>query len=369
MRVGIVGGGQLGRMLALAAYPLGLKVRVLDPQPDCCAGQVAEQIVGDYDDPAALARLAAEVDAVTYEFENVPAAAAKWLTEHVTVFPPPEALAIAQDRLDEKTTFRALGVETPAFAAVNTRAELDAAVTALKLPAVLKTRRLGYDGKGQVVIRQADQVAAAWAELAGAAPPEGAGLILEAFVPFRRELAIIGVRGRDGATAFYPLVETRQRDGMLATAVAPAPGRTRALQLRAEDACARLLARLNYVGVLALELFEHEDGRLLANEFAPRVHNSGHWTIEGAETSQFANHLRAVLGLPLGAAEAVGCSALLNLVGEVPPIAKLAAVPHACIHLYGKAPRAGRKVGHVTVRAADEATAGRRLAEVEAALG
>lgn len=346
LTVGIVGGGQLARMMALAGYPLGLRFVVLDPASDACAGQVAPQIHGEYDDTEALDELARRCDVVTFDFENVPAAALERLAAEVPVAPNPRALGIAQDRLAEKTLFRELGIPTPVHAAVDSRADLDAAVATTGLPAVLKTRRFGYDGKGQRVLRARADLDAAWAELAGHA------LILEGFVPFTRELSILAVRGHDGATAFWPLVENVHAGGILRVSRAPADAD--ALAATAHAHAQALLDALDYVGVLAIEFFEL-DGTLVANEMAPRVHNSGHWTIEGAETSQFENHLRAVCGLPLGATGAIGHSAMLNFIGRQPEAAAFLATPGLHWHDYGKAERAGRKVGHATLRADDAA--------------
>jgi 5-(carboxyamino)imidazole ribonucleotide synthase len=360
MLIGILGAGQLGRMLALAGYPLGLRFRVLDPTPDSPAGQLAEQIVAPYDDDVALARLADDAALVTYEFENVPVEAARALERFAPVFPPPAALETAQDRLVEKTFFQRLGIATPPFAAVDTRADLDAALARIGLPAVLKTRRLGYDGKGQLVIRSAAEIEPAWQSLGGQA------LILERFVAFTRELSLLAVRGRDGATACYPLVENEHRDGILRRSLAPAPD-SATLQPQAEEDAGRILDALGYVGVLAVELFE-VGGALLANEIAPRVHNSGHWTIEGAATSQFENHLRAVCGLPLGATAMRGHAAMLNLIGQTPDPADVLRVPEAHLHRYGKAPRPGRKLGHITVCADDAQILAERLAALAALL-
>lgn len=340
MNVGIVGGGQLARMLVLAGYPLGLQFRVLDPAADACAGQVAALIHGDYADAVHLAALAAWADVVTFDFENVPAAAARILTQQTAVYPPTGALAVAQDRLAEKTLFRALGIPVPTFSTVDGPDELRDAATRVGLPAVLKTRQLGYDGKGQRVLRTEADIEPAWQAL-GAAP-----LILESLVPFEREVSVLAVRGRKGDIACYPLVENQHRDGILRQSHAPfhAPD----LEQEGFDYARRLLERLNYVGVLAVEFFV-SDGRLIANEMAPRVHNSGHWTIEGAATSQFENHLRAILGLPLGSTAASGYSVMLNCLGDLPQPAAVLAVPGAHYHAYGKAPRSGRKVGHITL--------------------
>lgn len=341
--VGVLGAGQLGRMLALAGYPLGVRCRFVDPSPASPAGQLAEHLVAGYDDPSAIEHLAG-CDVVTYEFESVPVNAARRIAERTPVFPPPDALATAQDRLLEKQCFASLGIPTAPFAAVSTLEELKQAVTSIGLPAVLKTRRFGYDGKGQFVLRSETELERAWSEL-GQQP-----LIYEGFVRFERELSLLGVRDRQGHTVFYPLVENHHREGILRLSYAPAKDVTSALQAQAEAYSQKLLDRLDYVGVLALELFE-KAGQLHANEMAPRVHNSGHFSIEGARTSQFENHLRAVLGLPLGSTEIPEPTAMLNLVGALPDAASVLEVPGAHLHLYGKAPRPGRKVGHITVTA------------------
>jgi 5-(carboxyamino)imidazole ribonucleotide synthase len=340
--VGILGGGQLARMLALAGLPLGLRFVFLDPAPDACAAGLGEHLCGAYADPKMLLQFARKVDLVTYEFENVPLDSVAQLAEQVPVFPGVRALAAARDRLREKTLFNELGIPTPQFAQVDSRADLEQAVARLGLPAVLKTRSLGYDGKGQRVLREPRDLAAAWEALGGS------GLILEAFVPFERELSLLGVRDRAGGLAFYPLAENQHRDGILRLSRCR-PGD--ALETIARQYVQRLLDHLDYVGVLALELFQ-VGGRLLANEMAPRVHNSGHWTIEGAQTSQFENHLRAILGLPLGDTAAVGHSAMVNLIGCTPEPAAVLALPGAHLHLYGKSPRPGRKLGHATLRTA-----------------
>lgn len=339
MRVGILGAGQLGRMLALAGYPLGLQFVLLDPNPRACGGQLAPLVVADFADEAALADLAEQAEVVTFEFENVPVAALNLLAARRPVFPGPEILEVAQDRRREKECFQQLAIPTPAYRLVDDPAGLAAAVAAIGLPAVLKTRRLGYDGKGQVVLRRQDELAAAWAALGGSP------LILEAFVPFEREVSLVAVRGRDGATAFYPLTENTHRDGILrlSRVLVDDP-----LQARAADYASRLLARFDYVGVLAFEFFVLNDD-LVANEIAPRVHNSGHWTIDGAVTSQFENHLRAIMGWPLGSTAATGPAAMLNFIGELPASAELLAHPGLHLHAYGKEPAPGRKVGHANL--------------------
>lgn len=352
MRIGILGGGQLGRMLALAGYPLGHRFRVLDPSPEACAGRLAELVVGAYDDERALERFARGLDVATYEFENVPAVAADTLAARLPLRPAPRALEIAQDRLLEKMEFRRLGIPTTEFARVDTYSELEDAVTSFGYPAVLKTRRLGYDGKGQRVLHGPEDIAAAWRSLGGYGGGNGGGLLLEVHVAFDRELSIVAARSADGEMAFYPLVENEHEAGILRITRAPAPGVSAALQERAEGYARRLFESLGYVGVGAIELFERE-GELFANEFAPRVHNSGHWTLDGAETSQFENHIRAITGMPLGSTAPVGVSTMINLIGALPDPGAVLAIPHAHLHLYDKAPAPGRKVGHVTVRGDD----------------
>lgn len=342
LRMGVLGGGQLGRMLALAGIPLGVRFRFLEPGEAPPAGAVGEVVRGVYDDSGALERFAEGLDVVTYEFENVPVAAVRHLAAGVPVFPPPAALEAAQDRLVEKQTFQAVGIPTAPFRAVDTREELVAGAAELGFPCVLKTRRFGYDGKGQAVLRGPDDVEGAWATL-GARP-----LLLEAFVRFRRELSCLAVRGRTGEVVTYPLVRNEHRDGILRMSRAPVPDLDPGSGAEAVGFTTRLLEHLDYTGVLALELFENADG-LLANEIAPRVHNSGHWTQDGARTSQFENHLRAVLGLPLGSPEVPAWAGMVNLIGGVPPREELLATPGARIHLYDKASHPGRKVGHVNV--------------------
>ena len=360
MRIGVLGGGQLGRMLALAGYPLGHEFTFLEPAPEATRG-LGTLIAAPFADAAALDALAAASDVVTYEFENVPVAAARRLADRVPVWPPPGALEVAQDRLLEKRFFADCGLPTAPFAVADGREALARAVETIGLPAVVKTRRHGYDGKGQAVLRVPADLDAAWAALAPAP------CIVEGWVDFARELSILAVRGRDGACACWSLVENLHGDGILRRSLAPAPGATPALQAAAEAHARTVLERLGYVGVAAIELFE-VDGSLVANEMAPRVHNSGHWTIEGAETSQFENHLRAVTGAPLGSTAPVGVSAMVNLIGDLPPDAAVLAIPGAHLHRYGKAPRPGRKVGHVTVRAADPGALGERLGVLQALL-
>ncbi len=356
MLVGIIGGGQLGRMLALSGHTLGLHFRFLDPAPDACVGQLGEHIVAPYDDHEALQRLADGVAVVTYEFENVPTVAVDMLTHRVPVYPPVPALHTSQDRLKEKLFFHQLGIPTTPFQAVESLVDLREALDQIGVPAILKTRTLGYDGKGQVLINELADAEHAWDTLS----PVNPSLILEGFVDFDRELSIIAVRNRSGSMAFYPLPENQHRNNILYYTQAPAPKLSPELQMRAEEYAMRVLEKLHYVGVLAIELFQTGDA-LLANEMAPRVHNSGHWTIEGAETSQFENHLRAVLDLPLGDTSPIGHSAMVNFIGTVPDPNLLLTIPGAHMHFYDKRPRPGRKIGHVTVRASNTSVLHERL--------
>lgn len=347
MVVGILGGGQLARMLALSGAPLGLRFLVLDNTSDACAGQFVPMVVGDYRDEKALAEFASKVDVATFDFENVPAESAQWLAERIPVFPSPRALSIAQDRLAEKNLFRELGISVAPFADIASRDDLQKAIEQIGMPCILKTRRLGYDGKGQFRIKTPDGIEAAWESLGAQA--DKVGLILEGFVAFQREISVVAVRGRDGEFRAWPLTENWHENGVLSASLAPATD-SAGLEETALAYAKRVAESLDYVGVFALELFL-KDGELFANEMAPRVHNSGHWTIEGAETSQFENHLRAVLGLPLGSTSAIGVSCMLNWIGEMPSPTPVLSNAHGHWHDYGKQPRAGRKVGHATMRA------------------
>ena len=363
--VGILGGGQLARMMVLAGAPLGLRFVVFDPAADACAGQVAPLQVGAFDDQQALAEFADRVDVITFDFENVPAGSAQWLAQRCPVFPNPDALAVAQDRLSEKTLFQELGIPLPPFADIRSREELAARVAEFGTPCILKTRRLGYDGKGQFRIREAADVDRAWAELGGQVGRTG--LILEGFVAFERELSVVAVRGRDGEFRAFPLTRNWHVDGVLSASLAPA--QVSPAQHEAAIGHARRLAeRLDYVGVFALELF-CRDGELLANEMAPRVHNSGHWTSEGAETSQFQNHLRAVLGLPLGDTRMIGHACMLNWLGAMPEASAVLSQAGGHWHDYGKQPRDGRKVGHATLREDSPQALAQVLEQVGQALG
>ncbi len=345
MIIGILGGGQLARMLALAGYPLGLQFILLDPSADACGIGLGEHLHGAYDDQQLLARLAEKADVVTYEFENVPADVATFLASHTRVYPNPKALAVAQDRLLEKNFLQHLDIPTPKFLPVTDLTELQQAMQEIPYPAILKSRTMGYDGKGQVLLKSARDLPDAWRKM------HGVLAIVESFVPFQREVSIIAARSPSGEIAYYPLSENQHAGGILRVSECLANDH---LQQRAEDYVTWLMEALDYVGVLALELFD-VDGHLLANEFAPRVHNSGHWTIEGAETSQFENHLRAILDLPLGSTAPRGHAAMVNFIGGQPNTGQILAIDHAHLHLYGKVPRKGRKVGHATLRSDDSA--------------
>ncbi len=340
MRIGIVGGGQLGQMLGYAGRDLGFDCTCLDPSPAPPAADAGTVISAAFDDSDAISELASNVDVLTYEFENVPVTALEPALDICPVFPPLGALSKAQDRLSEKTLFESLDIPLPGWHAVDSRDDLQAAAERLGLPLVLKTRRLGYDGKGQFLVRSDEDLGAAWQELGGSP------LIAEAFVPFDYEVSAIAARAVNGDIEFYPLTHNQHAGGILRYSRAPVE--VAALEAQASDAARKLLESLDYVGVVALELFVR-DGELLANEFAPRVHNSGHWTIEGAVTSQFANHLLAVAGREPGDASARHHAGMLNLIGEIPAAARGDLGPGAVLHDYGKSPREGRKLGHITV--------------------
>jgi len=358
MTVGIVGAGQLGRMLALAGYPLGLDFLCLDPAADAPAGRVAPLLQGAFSDTRLLARLARRCEVITFDWENVSVAglAAIARRHHARISPPVAALATGQDRVAEKRLFERLRIPTTRWRAVGSRRELARALEAVGLPGVLKTRRMGYDGKGQAVIREPADAERAWATL-GHIP-----LLYEEWVPFDCEVSIIGARSLRGEIAVYPLCGNVHGAGVLRLTRAPyGPPRWQRYATRYLE---RVLAHFRYSGILTIEFFVRR-GRLIANEMAPRVHNSGHWTIEGASTSQFENHLRAILGLPLGATRARGFSAMVNLIGERPPRERLLALPGLHLHDYGKTPRPGRKMGHCTLV---ESTAAARDARARALL-
>ena len=351
--LGILGGGQLGRMIALAAANLGYQSHIFGPEADPPAGQVAARTtIAAYEDEAALAAFAESVDAITYEFENVPAATVAFLAARKPVRPGAHALSVAQDRVAEKTFSNEQGAPTAPFRAIDSRADLDAAIAALGLPAVLKTRRFGYDGKGQALIRTPADVDAAFAAM------KGRPAILEGFVDFTAEISVVAARGVAGDVAVFDPVENRHRHHILDVTIAPAPRLSAETALRAQTIAHDFLIALDYVGVLAIEFFVTADGGLLVNEMAPRVHNSGHWTTEGAETSQFEQAARAALGLPLGCPLRRGRSVMLNLIGDdAHAFGRLLLAEGAHLHLYGKAEaRPGRKMGHVTRVLADDTT-------------
>jgi 5-(carboxyamino)imidazole ribonucleotide synthase len=360
MKIGIVGAGQLGRMLAVAGYPFGLQFQFLDASADTPAGRIAPLVSGAFDDVASLRRLAEQSDLLTYEFENVPVDALAEIAGLKPCLPPLEALRVSQDRLFEKELFNTLGIATPPFRAVDSLADLRSAVAEFGLPAVLKTRRLGYDGRGQRYLRSDSDVEAAWQAL------QGVPLILEGFVDFDSEVSIIGARSTRGEICAYPLTLNTHREGILRLSFAP--HRREKLQRAAERCLRKLLEHFDYAGVLTIEFFVQR-GRLIANEMAPRVHNSGHWTIEGAVTSQFENHLRAILGLPLGDTDPIGHAAMVNFIGEMPDAARVLALPGAHLHDYGKEPRAARKLGHCTIVAATASERDRRLRRLQAVMG
>lgn len=358
MKIGVIGAGQLGRMLALAGTPLDIEFTFLG-QSD--APTLGPLVPGDLRDPDALRAFTGCADILTYETEHF---AAETLTASPTpVFPPVEAVVTVQDRLRQKEWLSALDLPLASFAAVDTQADLSEAAEQMGFPLVVKTRREGYDGRGQFVVRHADDIDAAWKALAHGGP-----LVAEQFIAFEREVSLVSVRGQDGDIRFYPLVENRHENGILAQTLAPAPELPPALTRDARSMVTRILEAFDYVGVLTVEFFVDRDERLLINELAPRVHNSGHWTIEGAETSQFENHVRAIAGLPLGSTAVHGPSILYNLVGKLPTTATILAIEGAHLHRYGKRERPGRKLGHITLAAPDPATLHERSALVEEAL-
>lgn len=364
--LGVLGGGQLGRMLALAGVPLGLRFRFLDPSPSSTAAHVGELIVGDFDDSEAVTRFAKGLDAATFEFENVPAAAVRRLASTTSVFPNAEILEAAQDRLHEKTLFRSHGLSTPEFAAVSSLADLHAAAAGIGVPGVLKTRRMGYDGKGQFVLRAAADIEAAWRAVTDSSTH--AELIYEQFVPFECETSLIACRGRDGSCVFYPMPTNVHRGGMLrVSSVGLEPTLPDAVQAAARTSVTRLMEQFHYVGVLAVEFFVVRKGdtlTLLANEMAPRVHNSGHWSIDASANSQFENHCRAVAGMPLGSTTLrTPATAMLNIIGAMPTFDAFAAFERegakfgvlVKLHDYAKPPREGRKLAHLNLAGPAEA--------------
>ena len=350
-RVGIIGGGQLALMLAESVEHMGVRCTVLDPSNQCCASAACEQIVRDYNDEEALKKLASCSDVITYEFENVPAAAGAVISPLRHIHPNPDALRYAQDRHLERTMFSELGIAIPNYRPVDDVESLESALEELGTPAILKARSLGYDGKGQVLINDASTAAEAFATI-GAVPA-----ILDQFVEFERELSIIATRSINGDIACYPLSANVHRGGILRVSKAPAREVNEHLVEQAQHAARQILNRFEYVGTIAVEFFQigtGEGATLVANEIAPRVHNTGHWTIEGAQTSQFENHMRAVMGMELGSSDPIGHSAMVNIIGDEPRPGALESMPEAHVHMYGKAPRAGRKIGHVTLNAPSE---------------
>jgi 5-(carboxyamino)imidazole ribonucleotide synthase len=346
MRIGIIGAGQLGRMMAMSGIPLGMTFTMYDRRADVPGAAVADLAVGEFDDLPRLRRFARSVDVVTFDWENVPVASARAVARLAPVWPPPRALETGQDRVSERRLFRRLGIPSVPCAPVADFPGLLRAIGGLGVPGILKTRRLGYDGKGQARIRHAGEAESAWRRL------RGQPLVYERFVDFTREVSLVGARDRAGRMAFYPLAENLHEGGILA--MTRAPFRSRALQRAAERYLRRLMLALGYRGVLCVEFFV-ERGALIANEMAPRVHNSGHWTIEGAETSQFENHVRAIAGLPLGSTRPRGHAVMVNLIGHMPPRARVAALPGVHLHDYGKSARPGRKLGHLTFVGASRA--------------
>ncbi len=338
--VGIVGAGQLGRMMALAGYPLGLRCLFLDRSPDAPGAQVAPILLGELQDATRLLELASGSEVVTFDWENISGEALAPLEKVTIIRPPRKALQISQDRLQEKALFKTLKIPVAAHAAVDDQDDLLKATAKLGAHGILKTRRLGYDGKGQCVIRSAADIQGAWDRIGST------GLIYEQFQKFSREVSIIGARAADGRIVYYPLSANTHAGGVLRYSVAPYVNE--ALETTARRYLKKVMEALDYVGVLTIEFFVVE-GRLIANEMAPRVHNSGHWTIEGCITSQFENHLRAICNLPLGSTRAVGHAAMVNFLGEMPDSAQLLKVEGLAFHDYGKEPRPGRKLGHCTI--------------------
>lgn len=343
--IGIIGGGQLGRMLATAAGRLNFRTIILEPQADCPAAQFANaQIVAEYGDPVALAELAARCDIVTYEFENVPVEAVAMLSRNVPVYPPAKALEVAQDRVTEKRFLNGCGIATADYRTVDSQADLEAALADFAGAGVLKTRRMGYDGKGQRLFRSADDSPVGAFDALGGVP-----LILESLVPFTREISLIAARGADGAVACFDPAENVHRNGILHTSTVPA-----AISLATAEAASRaadrLLTALDYVGVVGIEFFVLADGAILANEIAPRVHNSGHWTEAACVISQFEQHIRAIASLPLGGPARHSDCVMTNLIGDdILSLPGWLTRQNALVHLYGKAEaRPGRKMGHVT---------------------
>lgn len=359
MQIGILGAGQLGRMMALAGLPLGQRFTLLDPNGTPSAG-IGDILTGS--DDATLEDFIARADVVTYEFEHLPVTLLERIEQVRPVYPSSRAIAVCQHRAKEKELFSRLGIPTPEYRLVGSTEALEAAARELGCPVVAKSTTEGYDGKGQAVLRTPEQASEAWQSIGHDQ------LVVEAFVDFVREVSLIAVRGRDGAVRSYPITQNQHEEGILRYSVAPLPDVDAALQSTADGYIQALLDELDYVGVLSLELFQTRDGRLLANEMAPRVHNSGHWTMNGAVTSQFENHLRAIAGLPLGDTRARGLTCMVNVIGEEGDIVELLALDGVHLHRYGKTPRSGRKLAHINVVAEDYSTLMQRVRAVTALL-
>ena len=385
-QIGILGSGQLGRMLAQAGVSLGVPCKFLDDlrskdrrnrrAPATTTGEVDGR---GFDDPDVLTHFAEGLSVLSYEFENVPLHAAKLLEQRVPVRPSPRSLEVAQDRLNERELFERVGIASPKHAAVETLAELETALAAgFPLPAIIKTRRLGYDGKGQARLRELGDAAEAWATIAAHGVNEASAdvrvpAILDEMIPFVRELSVVAVRGQDGEVRCYPPFENVHESGILRKSVCPAPGVSGERIAELESAARKIGEDLGHIGVFAVEFFETAPDRdgstsLLANEIAPRVHNTGHGTIEGHHTSQFENHLRAILGLPLGSTAARGHSAMLNIIGDWPDRDALLRIPGLSLHNYEKSAKPGRKIGHVTLVAASAEELAAKTAEAEAVI-
>lgn len=342
MRIGILGAGQLGRMLALAGTPLGHSFVFFDQSPGEATSNIGQTVVGSFTDEKALTNFAAQCDVVTYEFENVPCQTAHFLAGKLPVYPPPRALEVSQDRVIEKEFLQSLSIPTPRFVPASSETELISGCEKIGMPCIVKTRRFGYDGKGQARMTDVNASSTVWKALGGSP------LIVEEMIPFARELSVVAVRDATGAIVTYPLANNEHVDGILHRTELPAPHLSSTLQAQANDIASKILTALSYVGVLTVELFEINGG-LVVNEIAPRVHNSGHITMDSAHTSQFENHIRAISGMPLGATTPKGRGVMFNLVGGIPSPETLSTLPFATVHLYGKSPRAGRKVGHINL--------------------
>lgn len=345
MKIGVLGAGQLARMLAFAAHQLGIEIICVDPSPECSAQNVTQVHQADYSDIQKMATYFSGVDCVTYETENLPIEAVKAIDQKFKLFPTLAALELFQDRLSEKNFLNSLSIPTVDYRAVNTWSDIENAIRQFAFPFVMKTRLSGYDGKGQAIIRNLEEAELAWERLSRYP------LIIEKFANFDYEVSIIAVRSSAGKILFYPIVFNEHRNGILFLSKAPYVNEV--IELAAKNYATQILQKLNYVGVMTVEFF-CQNNQLLVNEIAPRVHNSGHWTIEGAETSQFENHLRAISGLPLGSTKPIGHAAMINFIGKHQNMSNLLSIPGAHYHWYNKEVRQGRKLGHLTLCAASE---------------